>query len=189
MEKRSELLVFYKDWYVFEHERHLKLNSSLSIVFAIQLTIATALYYLFDGFAIEFPFSISWLLFLSSCVFWVVSAFFAVRAYWGQQYTYLGNPRKLGNLYLNFIEWIEYRPTVSRKLAISEDLFERYVSCTEKNYNSNNEKSRFRHIAVGFLLASALTLGPSYVGFRLTKEVSYEQSQTTTSTSSPATSD
>jgi len=187
MKSKSDLLEFYRVWYEFEHERHLKLNASLSVLFALQTAVISAIVYIFDNLALGSFNWFGWIALLFCCTCIAIACHFSVRAYWGQTYEYLGSPKDLHDLYANHIDWIAYDPNEENLSKPVDDLLKRYVRCTNQNYYSNFDKSKRRHVAVGLLVVSIIGIVPAYTAFRLEKETSnVESSDTATSAASAA---
>ena len=190
----DERLNDYKEKYSFELLNREKIEARIKTPFAMFLIVFGLIAYLFKETIANQNFDFHWLfwvVFLLSCLLFIVSIFFFIKAIHGYHYLLLPTPeileQYLADIISNYNEVDRGRSREWAKESYKEYLFESYVKYTTQNTKNNDTKALNISRCLTSLIASFIIICfsylPYYDGLMNQKEnIDVQKTRTTTTT-------
>ena len=167
----QQLIELYKEMYYFELKRKDTLNSSLGLPIGIVTILAGGvLYYVqnlpalsLDVWTIGF-----FVTFFLGSICLAVATLFLVLALWNHEYSYLPTPSEIEAYRKALVQYYEQNPAVLPGLEEDFRSFLCLQLCkhVEQNTRSNDSKSGYLHVGLGWVIGAiiflAVSIGPFY---------------------------
>lgn len=164
-----ELLTFYEKMYDSENEIKERINTRVQIIFTLLIAVATVASYMLRMLDLNaFPELTGVIVFLM-LLFFVslgLSAYFSVRAFWGNEFKKMPGAFAVNDYYTDLVnynsdlsEYLLHNKGYEAELVdidVEMDGFfqDYYMECAEHNSNVNFRRSRQVHLSIKFLLYS-----------------------------------